>query len=521
MRTGPVVHCDPNDDLFCSNIRFWDGVFDPDSLYIGRTSALAATPPVVEPPLQIQLLLIEDAPIPEEWLACPAAKIISFPRDTDPLGLFNAINDSGFCLPRYAMKLSELIESIPSNDFPTIARKISQILGRPVALLTPALHVLASSDQDEENQLLTRRLTRSNLSGHLSPVMLSPGDHRVWPLKAYPKKSGSLLAPIIHEGELREVLGYIYCPAIPKADAMANLSALRYIARLLVSRFLRFVRKDRAGDAAFSLLLGKVISGELKDDEIIAAQVRQAGVSEPKYMVLVTILADNLAADDLVGCADALYMDIWPQTRAALIGNQIILLIGQDDLPVIKPEELERFEALLADYQCTAGISECFQKVDHYLRNHFHRSFCAAIVAAQRGLRRCGTYGDSALYHLSSDITNVAALTPFKDAFVDPCLLRLVDYDTAHGTDYLTTLRYYWLYNRSSAAICRVLFIQRSTLFYRLTKIRELLEQDFNDYRSLIQLSVGIAILEAKGVIPSLPQPEEPPAPGKTPREEV
>ena len=519
---SPAVRCARDAVLYCSNIRFWDGVYDSDCLYIGRASALPPQVPGLSGRHQLQLLLIEDAPIPAAYLEHPSARIISFPPETDPFRLFNAISDSGFCLPRYAMKLTELLESIPENDFPSIAQRVGNVLGRPVSLLTPALRLLARSGEETSGKPSSRRMEQlrdAGLAGHLSPVMLRPGERRIWPLKEYPGESGELFSPIVHEGELRDVLGYIYCRDIPKADAVANLPALRYISRLLASRFLRFIREGRGDDASFSLLMGKIISGELKDDALIESFLRQTAFAIPKNMVLITVLADTLSTDAIAECADTLCRSVWPQTRAALVSNQIILLIGSDELPVVKPDELLRFEQYLGEYQCTAGISEPFHTFDHYLRNHFHRTFCAAVVASLRGDRRYGTYGESALYHLASDISNVASLSPFKDAFVDANLMRLIEYDASHGTDYLTTLRYYWHYNRSSAALCRLLHIQRSTLFYRLTKIREILEQDFNDYTSLIQLSVGIAILEARGIVPAFPLPEAPPAPGKSGRD--
>lgn len=513
---APVLRCRPEDVFYCSNMRFWDGFYDPDCLYIGKSSALSPQPPVVEGRYQIQLLLIEDQPIPQRWLDDPAARIISFPAETDPFQLFNAISDSGFCLPRYAMKLTELLDSIPNDDFSAIARHVSNILGRPVALLTPRLQLLAfSAETDESAERLFTRLRSYRLNGYLSPGMLALDSYQVYPLKDYPGASGALLTPIVHEGELKDVLGYIYCPEIPKAVAVANLPALRYISRLLTNRFLRFIREDRGEDAAFSLLMGKIISGELRDDALIATLLAQTNFTVPKNMVLITVMADAIPPDSLAEFSNSLCRDVWPKTRAALVGSQIILLIGSDEEEVLSPASLALFDQRLAAYHCTAGISQVFHSFDRYLRNYFHRTFCAAIVAARRTGLRYSRYEEAALYHLSCDNTNVAALTPFKDAFVDPNLMRLVDYDATHNTDYLTTLRYYWLYNRNSNAICRLLHIQRSTLFYRLTKIRELLNQDFNDYQSLLQLSVGIAILEVRGVIPALLASEPPPAPGK------
>ena len=368
----PTIRCRPDCTFYCSNIRFWDGIYDSDCLYIARSSELPAQPPAVEAPCQLQLLLIEDVPVPTAYLSCPAACILTFPVETDPLRLYNAINDSGFSLPRYAMKLTELLESIPEDDFATISRRIGNILGRSAALLTPSFRLLACSDAqgvDARRLRQIRHLPSNELSAYLCAVMFTGEERRAWPVREFPRASGALLMPIIHEGELKEILGYIYCPDIPRGDALANASALRYISQLLASRFLQFIREGRGDDTIFSILLGKVISGEIKDDGAIAAALKQMGFSVPRHMVLITVLADNLSPEAMAACVEALHRDVWPQTRAALVGSQIILLLGRESEPVITPEELELFAGCLEKYQCTAGISETFRQLDHFLRN--------------------------------------------------------------------------------------------------------------------------------------------------------
>lgn len=70
----------------------------------------------------------------------------------------------------------------------------------------------------------------------------------------------------------------------------------------------------------------------------------------------------------------------------------------------------------------------------------------------------------------------------------------LIDYDEKNNTQYLATLEAYLSYGNRLSAAANSMFIDRSTMKYRLQKISDLLGADFDDPDTAKRLIVGIAI---------------------------
>ena len=79
-------------------------------------------------------------------------------------------------------------------------------------------------------------------------------------------------------------------------------------------------------------------------------------------------------------------------------------------------------------------------------------------------------------------------------------LLALRDHDAAKGTEYMHTLRVYLDSNLNAVQSARQLFIHRSTLLYRLEKIREILDSPLNDPEELLYLSLSFRLFENRPV---------------------
>lgn len=79
-------------------------------------------------------------------------------------------------------------------------------------------------------------------------------------------------------------------------------------------------------------------------------------------------------------------------------------------------------------------------------------------------------------------------------------LLALRDHDAAQGTEYMHTLRVYLDSNLNAVQSARQLFIHRSTLLYRLEKIREILDSPLNDPEELLYLSLSFRLFENRPV---------------------
>ncbi len=67
-------------------------------------------------------------------------------------------------------------------------------------------------------------------------------------------------------------------------------------------------------------------------------------------------------------------------------------------------------------------------------------------------------------------------------------------YDASHGGNYLETLEAYLKYNRHLAKAADALSCHRNTVNYRINKIRELLDLDFDDGDAMFQLRLALQI---------------------------
>ena len=85
-------------------------------------------------------------------------------------------------------------------------------------------------------------------------------------------------------------------------------------------------------------------------------------------------------------------------------------------------------------------------------------------------------------------------LTP--GSLVAPELTALMDHDKDNDTPYFETLREYLLRERDIPRTAEALIIHRTTLLYRLKKIRGILHTDLEDPWQRLYLILSLWILE-------------------------
>lgn len=77
-------------------------------------------------------------------------------------------------------------------------------------------------------------------------------------------------------------------------------------------------------------------------------------------------------------------------------------------------------------------------------------------------------------------------------------LIRLRRYDTVHNSQFSETLRTFLDTHLNAVQAAKRLFIHRSTFLYRLERIREIIDIDFNDEETLFYLMLSFRILDLK-----------------------
>jgi sugar diacid utilization regulator len=94
------------------------------------------------------------------------------------------------------------------------------------------------------------------------------------------------------------------------------------------------------------------------------------------------------------------------------------------------------------------------------------------------------------VYRMLSSVTDPAGI----EAFMNDQLGTLLDYDKRHRSDLLATLAQYFDSGCNIDQAAAVLSIHRSTLKYRLKRVRELLGQDLNDGSTRLDLHLATRV---------------------------
>ena len=150
--------------------------------------------------------------------------------------------------------------------------------------------------------------------------------------------------------------------------------------------------------------------------------------------------------------------------------------------------------AHVRDSYLHCGISNPFSGIEN-LAEGFVQTQIALGGISSSDMRWIMSFEDCVVPYLQKQL-----LRKMKPEMVAaPDLLRLREYDRENGTEYYETLRVYLLHERNIPATSEALIIHRTTLSYRLKKMRELMTMNLDSEDTRFYLLLSFRLLEAPG----------------------
>lgn len=137
--------------------------------------------------------------------------------------------------------------------------------------------------------------------------------------------------------------------------------------------------------------------------------------------------------------------------------------------------------------RCRVGVGGVCRSADDFPRSHREAQVALKLAQTSRGGTGIMRYDDLGVYQLLSEVADPRAL----DAFVQRWLGTLIDYDTTHGSDLVTTLAAHLEAGGNYDATAQALTIGRSTVRYRVRRIQELTGHDLSDPDTRFQLQLA------------------------------
>jgi purine catabolism regulatory family protein/PucR-like helix-turn-helix protein/diguanylate cyclase with GGDEF domain len=269
------------------------------------------------------------------------------------------------------------------------------------------------------------------------------------------------------------------------AAAMPDLVAVHHIATIVAAQ----VQSQRA-ERAVRRKVGAELLSELVEGPVDAsARARVLALDMPDAPLAALVLRPEGEVDSAL--ADLLHDGLLDRDAPALVG------IHRGDLIVVAPtaDDPETLARTAQDIFSAGQASPCAIGVGTPgPLTHVRVSYREALVAADHadGLHR----GITSFARLKAALAWLPAEPERLSLLVDGTVGPLLEYDRAHRTQLVRSLREFLQANRSPSRATATLHVHRNTLTYRLRKIEELTARSLDSMDDQVELWLGLRALE-------------------------
>lgn len=288
----------------------------------------------------------------------------------------------------------------------------------------------------------------------------------------------------------RAVVAYIFSPGRAEGFREEDLELLDYLGQILSIEMQKNEAFQVENGLKYEYYLQELIDGHFSSDQFAERRLQQLKCKPQPYYFMVYFTFDG--PESRHAASDYYYqqiLNIFPECVVGLVRSHLYML-----LPRSTPRAFEEKEALaltnfLQFNKMRCGVSYYYTSLtaSDYAVDH---AMAAVRCSNQQG--RILHYEDAYLNHLFSLGKNRSWLT----LQICPDLRMLANYDEEHHTELLQTLRTFIECSRSASAASAALHIHKSTFFYRMGKIAELLNTDIYDGKRLFAYEFSLKLID-------------------------
>ncbi len=188
------------------------------------------------------------------------------------------------------------------------------------------------------------------------------------------------------------------------------------------------------------------------------------------------VLVDGNPADEI----DMLFHAVSRAARVVAAGSllaqrlhDVIMLVG----PLVPWDQFrQHVVAELHGSRCRVGVGGPCQAIEEFPRSYREAELALRMQETSGGPEQVTRYDDLGVYKVLAEANDTASV----DRFVAEWLAQLLDYDSDHGTQLVLTLSEYLECGGNYDASAKALSVHRSTLKYRLNRIRQVSGYDLS-----------------------------------------
>ena len=180
---------------------------------------------------------------------------------------------------------------------------------------------------------------------------------------------------------------------------------------------------------------------------------------------------------------------VYPNSMSVVYKDAIVLFLNQDEPILLNEKQLRPLEEFAQRNRMKVGISQPFSdilKINIYYQQAIN---VLDIGEVQEPVATCYPATELLPHYLFSNCSYTEL-----EVGIHHHIFWLQDYDERYHTDFIETLRTYLECDRSAAKAAEKLHLHRSTFFYRIKKLEELLDVSLNDSKLLFLYELSFKI---------------------------
>lgn len=234
-----------------------------------------------------------------------------------------------------------------------------------------------------------------------------------------------------------------------------------------------------------------VIQGEFDSNEAMKQRLESLQIEEKAFKYIMVMKLPNMFHNNVLWVCDQL-KNIFHQHMIAVYQESIVVLIQQTESTSLLPEEQTLLENFLKSNQLQAAISNQFTDLLHAKEYYKQALLLMRKLPNWYANTPIVSATECDLRLILSQIANISSLR----SYIHPNIKYLNYYDEQNNTNYIETLKVYFNHNRNAMNTAKQLNIHKSTFFYRISKMNELVDLSLEDSDKLLSYEISLQIMD-------------------------
>ena len=473
------------------------GVLKEDYVYFGKASELKSFPATA----RSNVILFEDEKIAPDFLENNVFNIVT----TSFEGTFEALVENVKSVFSTQVQLnifnSQLLLLV--QDGVSTQKLLDfgyQTFGNPMLLLDPSLCLLnnAGTDTLMDEPVIGYVLSKGYMPAqYVEEVMKDESNATeedrvliIWEKDFL--KHRLIAGRIVRKNHL---IGYLKLfeynrPFTDSLDVDRFKLFCQYLAINMDSHFL----KNYTGHPYIETFLTDIVNRKLTDKEEIDERLQTYGLETHRYKTIIVVeLEEKFKNTDKLYLLKQKLQSFLNRDTVFIYNKDVVVLFDKDShSSLFNQERIEALHSLLEANNSRAGFSMAFQEIHDLNKYYLQALACLQVASKLRLQKHIYLYEDYLIEHMFLHFGEIFDL----EELIHPCVQQLLAIDAKKDNVLIATLFCFIRYKQDISAAAKHLHIHYNTLKYRITRIEELTNIDFNDEQTMFRLALSERIIQ-------------------------